>query len=141
MDILGTFNSGKMSTLIFHLLSLQIPPKFCNIIFSLFSNRNLLFSSSFGSRSTRSTFSGLLQRNCLSFILFYIYTTSIANYLSRLGYKCLIYVYYIVVFSSNKSLNIAVESLNLDLDELILISNSLSFSVAFDKCKFVIFIR
>lgn len=64
--------------------------------------------------------------------------SSIANHLSSLGYKCLIYAddILIVVFSSNKFLNLAIESLNLALKEPYNILNDLCFSVAFSKYKY-----
>lgn len=63
----------------------------------------------------------------------------IAYHLSRIGHKCLNYADDIVVFSSNKSLNLAIESLNLALSELNFILNSLSFQVSNEKCKSLIF--
>jgi ribonuclease HI len=141
VDIRGAFDSVNIPTLITQLLSLHIPSNFCNIIVSLFSNRNLSFTSPFGSFNTRSTFSGLPQGSCLSPILFNIYMSAIANHLSKNGHKCLIYADDIVVFSSNKFLSNAIESLNLALSDLNFILNSLSFLVAYEKCKSVIFTR
>lgn len=65
--------------------------------------------------------------------------TIIANHLSSVGYNCLIYVDDIVVSSSNEVLELALESLNLPLFELNNICTDLFFSVAYDKCKSVIF--
>ncbi|KAL4154298.1 hypothetical protein QTP88_002120 [Uroleucon formosanum] len=65
----------------------------------------------------------------------------IANHLSSLGQKCLIYADDIVVFSSNKVLDLAIESLNLTLTELKYIFDDIFFSVAYEKCKSVIFTR
>jgi hypothetical protein len=73
VDIRGAFDSVNISTLISHLLSLQAPVKFCNILFSLFNRRNLFFFSPFGSYNIRSTFTGLPQGSCLSPLLFNIY--------------------------------------------------------------------
>ncbi|KAL4082178.1 hypothetical protein QTP88_030209, partial [Uroleucon formosanum] len=61
--------------------------------------------------------------------------------LSSLGQKCLIYADDIVVFSSNKVLDLAIESLNLTLTELKYIFDDIFFSVAYEKCKSVIFTR
>ncbi|KAL4154600.1 hypothetical protein QTP88_000457 [Uroleucon formosanum] len=141
VDIRGAFDSVNIPTLVSKLLSLHLPPTFCNIIFSLFSHRHLSFSSRFGSQCIRSTFSGLPQGSCLSPILFNIYMSFIANHLSSLGQKCLIYADDIVVFSSNKVLDLAIESLNLTLTELKYIFDDIFFSVAYEKCKSVIFTR
>ncbi|KAL4119211.1 hypothetical protein QTP88_012055 [Uroleucon formosanum] len=141
VDICGAFDSVNIPTLVSKLFSLHLPPTFCNIIFSLFSHRHLSFSSRFGSQCIRSTFSGLPQGSCLSPILFNIYMSFIANHLSSLGHKCLIYANDIVVFSSNKVLDLAIESLNLTLTELKYIFDDLFFSVAYEKCKSVIFTR
>lgn len=141
VDIRGAFDSVNIPTLVSKLFSIGLPPAFCNIILSLFSHRNLYFTSPFGSHCTRTTYSGLPQGSCLSPILFNIYMSTIANHLSSLGYKCLIYADDIVVFSSNKFLDIAIESLNLALNELNKIFKDLFFSVAYDKCKSVIFTR
>ncbi|KAL4112254.1 hypothetical protein QTP88_016075 [Uroleucon formosanum] len=141
VDIRGAFDSVNIPTLVSKLFSLHLPPTFCNIIFSLFSHRHLSFSSRFGSQCIRSTFSGLPQGSCLSPILFNIYMSFIANHLSSLGHKCLINADDIVVFSSNKVLDLAIESLNLTLTELKYIFDDLFFSVAYEKCKSVIFTR
>ncbi|KAL4150005.1 hypothetical protein QTP88_003854 [Uroleucon formosanum] len=141
VDIRGAFDSVNIPTLVSKLFSLHLPPTFCNIIFSLFSHRDLSFSSHFGSQCIRSTFSGLPQGSCLSPILFNIYMSFIANHLSSLGHKCLIYADDIVVFSSNKVLDLAIESLNLTLTELKYIFDDLFFSVAYEKYKSVIFTR
>jgi hypothetical protein len=55
VDIHGAFDSVNIPTLISHLLSLHTPPKFCNILLSLFNRRNLIFFSPFGSYNIRST--------------------------------------------------------------------------------------
>ncbi|KAL4153575.1 hypothetical protein QTP88_001408 [Uroleucon formosanum] len=141
VDIRGAFDSVNIPTLVSKLFSLHLPPTFCNIIFSLFSHRHLSFSSRFGSQCIRSTFSGLPQGSCLSPILFNIYMSFIVNHLSSLGHKCLIYADDIVVFSSNKVLDLAIESLNLTLTELKYIFDDIFFSVAYEKCKSVIFTR
>lgn len=65
--------------------------------------------------------------------------STIANHLSSLGYNCLIYADDIVVFSSNKVLEFAIESLNVALVELNNILTDLFFSDAYEKCKSVIF--
>ncbi|KAL4113880.1 hypothetical protein QTP88_017437 [Uroleucon formosanum] len=43
VDIRGAFDSVNISTLISHLLSLQVPTLFCNVLSSLFKHRNLFF--------------------------------------------------------------------------------------------------
>ena len=141
VDIRGAYDSVNIPTLVSKLLSLNIPFTFCNLILSLFSYRSLSFSSPFGTKCSRTTFSGLPQGSCLSPILFNIYMSFIANHLSNLGYKCLIYADDIVVFSSNKYLDLAIASLNRALIELNNMFVELSFSVAYDKCKSVIFTR
>jgi potassium voltage-gated channel Eag-related subfamily H protein 8 len=73
VDIRGAFDSVNISTLISHLLSLQAPAKFCNILFFLFNHRNLFVFSPFGSYNIRSTSIGLQQGSCLSPLLFNIY--------------------------------------------------------------------
>jgi hypothetical protein len=78
---------------------------------------------------------------CLNAILFNIYMSFVANHLSRLGHKFLIYADDLVVFFSNKSLHLAIEFLYLALSELNFIRSSLSFQVANEKCKFLIFTR
>jgi hypothetical protein len=61
--------------------------------------------------------------------------------LMSLGHQCLIYADDMVIFSSNKSLNIAVEHLNMTLKDLKIILDRLSFEVAPEKCNSVIFTR
>jgi len=70
VDIRGAFDSVNIPTLITYLLSLNVPPKFCNVLSALFNFRNLVFFSPFGSSNTRSTFTDLPQGSCLSPILF-----------------------------------------------------------------------
>jgi len=48
VDIRGAFDSVNIPTLISHLLSLNVPSKFCNILLSLYKFRKLTFSSPFG---------------------------------------------------------------------------------------------
>jgi hypothetical protein len=141
VNIRGAYDSVNIPTLVSKLFSQNIPLSFFNIIFSLFSHRFLSFTSLFGNKCSRTTFSSLPQGSYLSPILFNIYISFVANHLSVLGYKCLIYADDIVVFSFNKFLDLAIVSLNQVLLELNNIFNELSFSVAYDKCKSVIFTR
>jgi hypothetical protein len=60
---------------------------------------------------------------------------------SQSGHKCLIYADDLVIFSSNKHLNLIIDSLNsalLDLNDILI---KVSFSVAPGKCKSIIFTR
>jgi hypothetical protein len=141
IDIRGAFDSVHIPTLISHLSSLDLPPTFCNLIRSLFSSRSLSFFSPFGSHNTRSTCTGLLQGSCLSPILFNIYINFIAKNLSSREHQFLIYADDIVIFSTNKSLNLAIETLNIALMDLNDILNRSFFTVAPEKCKTVIFTR
>jgi len=109
VDICGAFDSVNISTLISHLLSLHVPPNFCNILLFLFNHRNLFFSSPFGSHNSRSTFTGSPQGSCLSPLLFNIYMSIVEKNLTSLGNQCLIYADYMVIFTSNNSLSVAVE--------------------------------
>lgn len=91
-DIRGTFDSVNISTLISHLLSLNVSSKFYKILFSLFNHRNFMFTL-FGSYNFCSTFTGLPpQGSCLSPLLFYIYPSIIEKHLISLSHHCLIYV-------------------------------------------------
>lgn len=45
VDIRGAFDSVNIPTLLNHLLSLQVPPTFCNIVSFLFNFRKLVFFS------------------------------------------------------------------------------------------------
>jgi hypothetical protein len=113
--------------------------KFCNVLSALFNFRKLVFSSPFGSSNTRSTFTGLPQSSCLSPILFYVYMSIAEKHLSQSGHRCLIYADDLVIFSSNIHLNLAIDSLNsalLDLNDILI---KVSFDVAPDKCKSIIF--
>jgi hypothetical protein len=65
----------------------------------------------------------------------------VEKHLSQSGHKCLIYADDLVIFSSNKHLNLAIDSLNsalLDLNDILI---KVSFDVAPDKCKSIIFTR
>ncbi|KAL4142166.1 hypothetical protein QTP88_004679 [Uroleucon formosanum] len=141
IDIRGAFDSVNIHTLIDHIISLNAPPVFGNMLLSLFNKRNLVFSSSFGSSNTRSTFTGLPQGSCLSPLLFNIYMSIVAKSLLRSGHKCLIYADDIVIFSSNKSLHLAIELLNNALKDLKTILTNISLEIAPEKCKSVIFTR
>jgi len=142
MDIRGAFDFVHIPTLISYLSSLDLPPDFCNLIRSLFTCRSLSFSSPFGSHNTRSAFIGLPQGSCLSPILFNIYINFIAKHLSSRGHQFLIYADDIVIFPTNKSLNLAIEALNTALiyrSQRLL--NRYFFTIAPEKCKPVIFTR
>ncbi|KAL4089414.1 hypothetical protein QTP88_024453 [Uroleucon formosanum] len=141
VDIRGAFDSVNISTLISHLLSLQVPTLFCNVLSSLFKHRNLFFSFLFSATSTRSTFSGLPQGNCLSSILFNVYMSIVAKHLSSLGHQCLIYANDLVIFTSNKHFILAIENINLALKDLSEILIKVSFEIAPEKSKSVIFTR
>ena len=141
IDIRGAFDSVNIQTLVNHLASLNAPPEFCNLLLSLYHKRNLFFSTRFGSSNIRSTFSGLPQGSCLSPILFNVYMSIIATQFSRSGHECLIYADDMVVFSSNKSLDLAIDRINLALKDLKNILTNLSLEIAPEKCKSVIFTR
>jgi len=118
-------------------------------MFSLFKFRNLTFSSPFGSSTIPYTFTGLPQGSCLSPILFnvyeyYMYYMStiwvlLTSTSHRSVIKCLIYADDLVIFSSNKSLNTSIDNINSALKDLRTIITKLSFEVAPEKCKSVIF--
>jgi hypothetical protein len=57
------------------------------------------------------------------------------------GHKCLIYVDDMVVFTSNKSLDLAIVHQNRALKNLKFILDKVSFVAAPEKCKSVIFTR
>ena len=141
IDIRGAFDSVNIHTLVDYIFSLNAPPEFCNILLSLFNKRTLVFSSSFGSTNTRSTFTGLPQGSCLSPLLFNIYMSLVAKSLSRSGHNCLIYADDMVIYSTNKSLHLAIEHLNAALKDLKIILSSISLEIASEKCKSVIFTR
>uniref|UniRef100_A0A2H8TL40 RNA-directed DNA polymerase from mobile element jockey n=2 Tax=Melanaphis sacchari TaxID=742174 RepID=A0A2H8TL40_9HEMI len=141
IDIRGAFDSVNIHILVDYIISLNAPPEFGNILLYLFNKRNLVFSSSFGSSSSRSTFTGLPQGSCLSPLLFNIYMSLVAKNFSRSGHNCLIYADDMVIFSSNKSLPLAIERLNAALQDLITILSNVSLEIAPEKCKSVIFTR
>lgn len=62
----------------------------------------------------------------------------IEKYLSMLDHHCLIYADDIVIFSSNKSLNLAIEHLNFAFKDLKNVLNKTSLDIAPEKCKLVI---
>jgi hypothetical protein len=113
VDIHGAFDFVNIPTLITYLLSLNVPTKFCNVLSALFNFRKLVFSSPFGSSNTRSTFTGFPHGSCLSPILFNVYMNIVKKHVSQSGHKCLIYADELVIFFSNKHLNLAIDSLNL----------------------------
>ncbi|KAL4152897.1 hypothetical protein QTP88_000730 [Uroleucon formosanum] len=141
IDIRGAFDSVHIPSLISHLKSLNIPSLFINFISLLFSDRKLHFRSSFGSTNIRSTSKGLPQGSCLSPILFNLYMSFIIKHLNTLGHNCLVYADDIVIFSHNRSIDVAVTSMNNALDSLQNALNSSFFSIAHNKCKAVIFTR
>ena len=65
----------------------------------------------------------------------------IDKHLTSLGHQCLIYADDMVVFTSNKLLNLVVEYLNSSLKDLKTILNKVYFEVAPEKCNPVIFTR
>ncbi|KAL4127071.1 hypothetical protein QTP88_011269 [Uroleucon formosanum] len=133
IDIRGAFDSVNIGTLISYLKSLNVPQQFNNILIALFNKRNLVFSSPFGSYNSRSTFTGLPQGSCISPILFNIYMCIIAKHLTRLGHKCLIYADDMVIFTSNKSIDLAITLQNQILNDLKVILDKISFEVAPEK--------
>ncbi|KAL4149357.1 hypothetical protein QTP88_003319 [Uroleucon formosanum] len=132
-DIRGAFDSVNIPTLITHLLSLNVPSEFCNVLSALSNFRKLVFSFPFRSSNTRFTFIGLPQGSCLSPILFNVYISIVEKHLSQAGHKCLIYADDLVISSSNKLLNLGIESLISALMDLNDILNKVSFDIAPDK--------
>lgn len=65
----------------------------------------------------------------------------IAKHLSSRDHQFLIYADDIIIFSTNKSLNLAIETLNTAVIVLNDIFNRSFFTVAPEKCKTVIFTR
>jgi ribonuclease HI len=141
VDVQGAYDAIHIPTLIARLVDLNVPAGFCNYIYSLFHVRYLHFTSPSGSEYIRSSYRGLPQGSCLSPILFNVYMIPICKDLYSLDHSCLFYADDIVVFSANKSLNIAILHLNFALDSL---CNKLSlafFEVAPDKSQTMIFTR
>jgi hypothetical protein len=64
----------------------------------------------------------------------------VEKHLSLLGNQCLIYADDLVIFTSNKHLNFAIENLNLSLKDLSDILIRVSFEVAPEKSKSVIYL-
>ncbi|XP_060846488.1 uncharacterized protein LOC132926168 [Rhopalosiphum padi] len=65
----------------------------------------------------------------------------VEKHLSSRGHQCLIYADDLVIFTSNKLLNLAIENLNLALKDLSEILIKVSFEIAPEKSKSVIFTR
>jgi hypothetical protein len=125
INIRGAFDSVNIGTLISYLKSLHAPQQFNNTLIALFNKRNPF----------------LLQGSCISPILFNIYMSIIAKHLTRLGHKCLIYADDMVIFTSNKSIDLAITLQNQTLNDLKVILDKVPFEVAPEKYKYVIFTR
>lgn len=65
----------------------------------------------------------------------------VAKSLLRFGHNCFIYADDMVIYSSNKSLHLAIELLNVALKDLNTILFNVSLGIAPEKCKSVIFTR
>lgn len=68
----------------------------------------------------------------------------VINYQLIIGHQFLIYANNIVIFSSNKSLNLAIETLNLELHFKVDLNKTLNrffFIVTLEKCKSIIITR
>ena len=105
----------------------------------MFNKRHLVFTSPFGSYNTRTTFIGLPQGSCISPIIFNVYMSIIDKHLELNGHNCFIYADDMVIFTSNKSLDLAIAHQNRALKDLKFILDKVSFVAAPEKCKFVIF--
>ncbi|KAL4103296.1 hypothetical protein QTP88_018673 [Uroleucon formosanum] len=141
VDIKGAFDSVHIPTLISCLASLQIPYSVCNFISSLFFQRFLQFSSPSGLILDRSTYRGLPQGSCLSPLLFNIYMSPICLSLASPEFQVLLYADDIVLFSSNKSLELSTLTLNNALKQLSISLNTAFFTIAPEKSHFMIFTR
>jgi len=141
VDIKGAFDSVHIPTLITCLASLQIPYSVCNFISSLFFQRFLKFSSPSGIISDRSTYRGLPQGSCLSPLLFNIYMSPICLSLDSPDFRVLLYADDIVLFSSNKSLELSAFTLNNALKQLSISLTTSFFTIAPEKSHFMIFTR
>ena len=141
VDIKGAFDSVHIPTLISCLASLHIPNSVCNFISSLFFQRYLQFSSPSGIISDRSTYRGLPQGSCLSPLLFNVYMSPICLSLDSLEFQVLLYADDIVLFSSNKSLEISSFTLNNALKQLSTSLSTAFFTIAPEKSHFMTFTR
>ncbi|XP_026819622.1 uncharacterized protein LOC113558364 [Rhopalosiphum maidis] len=120
IDIRGAFDSVNIGTLISYLKSLNVPQQFNNILIALFNKRNLIFSSPFGSYNSRSTFTGLPQ----GWVISVLYTPTIWSFLPPISL-----------------LDLAITLQNQILNDLKVILDKISFVVAPEKCKSIIFTR
>lgn len=123
----------------YHLASLYIPHVLCIFIYSLFSQSFLTFTFPPGIISERLTYRGLLQGSCLSPLLFNINMSSICHSLTPPNFKLLLNVD-IVLFITNKFLDLSVQILNDTLEILSSALTLLILTTAPEKSNFMLFI-
>lgn len=108
---------------------------FIGYIYHSFNNKEFFVATIVDIRSA------FLQGSCYSPILFNVYMSIVEKHLSSWDHKCLMYADDLVIFSSNKFFNLTIDNLNFALKNLSNILIEVSFDIAPEKCKSIIFTR
>lgn len=135
LDIKSAYDNVCLSILMKKLQKLQVPPNLIRFIINLLSGRKITING-----LNRMIWKGLPQGSVLSPILYAIYTYDLESSLAATC-KILQYADDVVIYSNDKSINIACSSLSraLDLLKIYLDKDGLELSVS--KCSAVLFSR
>ncbi|KAI5637222.1 reverse transcriptase (RNA-dependent DNA polymerase) domain-containing protein [Phthorimaea operculella] len=117
LDVQGAFDNVNPSVLAVVLSEVGVPGKVCKWIFEFLYNRTMYVKFNNILHGPRQVYKGTMQGSTISPLLYNLYTCQICKYLTVNNVKFLQFADDIVVYTVHKDVNIAVNNLNLLLQE------------------------
>lgn len=118
LDVQGAFDNVDPTILAEVLIDIGVPGKVCEWIFKFLFKRTMYVKFNNILHGPRHIYKGTMQGATISPLLYSIYTSQLCKYLISCNVKFLQYADDIVVYSSHKDVNIAVNILNKALEQV-----------------------
>lgn len=137
LDIVAAYDNVEIPILLKCLNNIKVPGQFLNCISQLFSQKILAVDSN---KTSRHSYRGLPQGSILSPLLYNIYMAGLEKHISE-HVRCLQYADDIIIFASNKDINILSKEVQIGLNKIITWLNSRGLSISFTKSHSIWFSR
>lgn len=139
LDVRGAFDNVNPSVLIEILSDVGVPGRVCKWIFSFLYERTMYVKFNNILHGPRLVYKGTMQGSTISPLLFNLYTSQINKYLTNTSVKCLLFADDIVVYTINRNINMAIQSLNNGLNQIHRFYNYLKLDINVSKSGAMIF--